>query len=69
MTAISEIQHARFYIFKKQENCETFFYTKILTLCKKQDNLRYVLIYKKKDTLRYAIFMKNFKFFFPPQKV
>ena len=36
-----------------------FLYTKIQTLCKKQDNLRYVLIYTKIDTLRYAIFHEN----------
>ena len=33
-----------------------FFYTKSLTLYKKQDNLRYVFILKNPDNLYYAIF-------------
>ena len=32
MTAMSERQHARFYIFKKQKKCEPFLYTKIKTI-------------------------------------
>ena len=36
-------------------------YTKIQTLCKKQDNLRYVFIHKKPHTFRYAIFHDFFK--------
>ena len=60
MTAIRETQRARFYIYKREKNCETFLYTKSQTLCKKQDNLRYVFIYKKPDTLPYAIFHENF---------
>ena len=30
------------FIYEKQKNCETFLYTKIQIICKKQDNLRYV---------------------------
>ena len=45
---------------KSNKFCETFLYTKIQTLCKKQDKLRYVFIYKKPDTLRYAIFHQIF---------
>ena len=43
---------------KKHETLRyvTFLYTKILTLYKKQDNLRYIYIYKNPDTLRYTIF-------------
>ena len=36
-------------------------YTKIQTLCKKQDSLRYVFIHKKPDTIRYAIFHEVFE--------
>ena len=38
-----------------------FIYTKNNTLCKKQDNFRYVFTYKKHDTLRYAIFYEIFE--------
>ena len=44
ITAISERQRAR---IKSKNNCETFLYTKIRTLFKKQDNFRYTFIYKK----------------------
>ena len=44
------------YIHKKENPPETFWYTKIQTFLKKQDNLRYVFIYKNLKTLRYAIF-------------
>ena len=64
MNTIIERRLAHFYIFKKQKNCETFLYTKIQTLFKKQDNLRYVYIYIEQDTLRYVIFMKILKFAF-----
>ena len=56
MTTFSEIQLAHIYIYKKQEKCETFLYTKIQTLRINQYNLPCVLIYKKLDTSRYAIF-------------
>ena len=55
MTALREIQRACFHIYKNQNNCETFVYTKIQTLCKKQDNIRYVLIYENAHTLCYSI--------------
>ena len=48
------------YIYKAK-NGETFLYTKIQTLCKKQDNLRYVFIYKNLDTFRYASFHEIFE--------
>ena len=48
MNAISERQRACFYIYQKQKKCETFLYTKSHTLCKNQDNLRYIYIYKSK---------------------
>ena len=46
MTAIIERQRVRLYT-KIQKNCKTFLYTKIMTLFKKLDNSRYVVIYKK----------------------
>ena len=52
------------YIYKNQKSCKTFLYTKIQTLCKKQDNFRYVFIIKNPDTLRYAIFKKLLKLAF-----
>ena len=61
MTAISEIQRTRFDIYKRAKKCKTFLYKKCQTLCKKQDNSRYVFIYKKQDTLRYAIFHEKFE--------
>ena len=36
-------------------------YTKSQTLCKTQDNLRYIFIRKKPNTLRYAIFRDFFE--------
>ena len=59
MTVISERQCARFYIYKKQNNCQTFLYTKIQTLCKKQDSFPFVFMYKMQGTLLYAIFHEN----------
>ena len=56
MTPISERQRARFCIYKKQKKLR-----KIQTLCKKQDNFRYVFIHKKPDTLLYAIFHEIFE--------
>ena len=42
-----------FIYIQKGKNCETFLYTKIQTLCKKQDNLGYVLYIKERHfTLR-----------------
>ena len=59
---ITERQRARFYIYKKQKNVKCLYiYTKIQTLCKNQDNLRYVFIHKKPDNLRYAIFNEIFE--------
>ena len=49
------------FICKKQQNCETFLYTKSRTLFKKLDNFHYVFTYKKQDTLRYGIFHENFE--------
>ena len=50
------LQSAKDNAHKKQKNCEIFIYTKIQTLIKNQDNLRYVFIYKNPDTIRYTIF-------------
>ena len=46
------------YLYKKQNNRETFLYifTKSHTLFKNKDNLRYIFIDKKPDTLPYTIF-------------
>ena len=46
------------FICKKRDTLHyvTFLYTKIQTLRKMKDNLRYAFIYKDPDTLRYAIF-------------
>ena len=60
MTFISKRQRAHFYIYKKLEKCETLLYTKIQTLFKKQDNLRYVFIYKNPD-LCVTRFLLNFR--------
>ena len=46
MTTISEIQRTRFYIYQKQKNVKCF-NTKSQTLCKKQDNLRYIFYIQK----------------------
>ena len=42
------------YIYNNHDTFRyvTFLYTKIMTLGKKQDNLRYVFLYKNPDTLR-----------------
>ena len=45
-----------FLYIQKAKKCKTCLYTKILTLFKTLDNLRYVFIYKKQDTWRYTIF-------------
>ena len=37
-TAICERQRAHLYIYTKAKKCETFLYTKDLTLCKNQYN-------------------------------
>ena len=50
MITISKRQRARSYIYKNQEKCETFLYSKSQTLNKNQENLRYVS-YTKKQTL------------------
>ena len=44
-----------FSYIQEAKICETFLYTKIQTLFKKQVYFRYVFIYKKQDTLRYTI--------------
>ena len=62
MTAISERQRARFYIYiQKSKTIAKRFYAKSQTLRKKQDNFRYVFIYKNQDTLCYAIFHEIFE--------
>ena len=65
MTPINKRQCARFYLYKKK-NIPKHLYinTKIQTLCKKQDNLRYVFIDKKAYTLRYTIFHEILKLAF-----
>ena len=51
-----------FYIYKKQKYFRNvYIYTRIQTLFKKQDNLRYDFIHKNPDTLRYAIFHEFFE--------
>ena len=51
------------FVYKKHDTLRyvTFLYTKIQTLSKNQDNLRYVFIYKNMDTLHYAIFHQIFE--------
>ena len=49
------------YIQRAKKTKRLYVYTKIQTLCKKQDNLRYVFIHKKPSTLRYAIFHEIFE--------
>ena len=46
------------FIYRKHDTLRyvTFLYTKIQTLRKEQDNLRYVFKYKNQDTLRYEVF-------------
>ena len=52
ITPIWERQRSRLHINIKQKEWETviYIYTKIETLFKKQDNLRYVFIHKNPDT-------------------
>ena len=61
MTPISKRKRARF-IYAKSKNIakRLHLYTKSETLCKKQDNLRYVFIHKNTDTLCYMIFHEKF---------
>ena len=51
------------FIYKKDDILRyvKFLYTKIQTLRKKQDNLRYVFIYKNQDTFHYGIFRLIFE--------
>ena len=51
------------FLYKKHDTLRyvTFLYTKSQTLCKNQDNFRYVCVYKKQDTLRYVIFHEIFE--------
>ena len=58
MTPISKRQGAPLYIYII---LNVYIYTKIQTLCKKQDNLRQVFVHKKPDTLVYAIFHEIFE--------
>ena len=51
------------YIYIIKTKWEPCLYTKIQTLCTKQDKFRYVF-YRKQDTLRYAIFTKILKLAF-----
>ena len=64
MTPISKIQHARFYIYRKQKSRNGYLYTKSQTLCKKQDNLRYVLFTKSLTLYVTQFFMKSLKLVF-----
>ena len=52
------------YIYTISKNSETFSYTKIQTLCKRQDNCHSIFLYKNIDTLRDAISMKVLKWAF-----
>ena len=62
MNPIRKRKRARLLFTKSEKNGERIYiYTKSYTLCKKQDNLRYVFVHKKPDTLRYAIFRENFE--------
>ena len=62
MTPLCERQRASLYIQKAKQIAKCLYmYTKKETLCKKQDNLRYILIHKKPDNLRYAIFHEIFE--------
>ena len=47
-----------FIYTKSKNNCETFLYKKIQTLCKKQDNFRYVLYTKSKTLYVKQFFVK-----------
>ena len=64
MTPIGRKTTCRFlYIQKSKQNCETFLNTyKIQKICKKDDNVRYVIIRKNPDNLGYTVFHKNLKF-------
>ena len=62
MTPIGKRQRARFIYTKSKKIAKCLYiYTKSQTLCKKQDNLRYVFVHKKQDTLLYAFFMNVLK--------
>ena len=61
MTAISESQHARFYIHNKQKKLRNGFLYKKPDTFQKLDNFRYVFIYKKPYTLGYEIFHEIFE--------
>ena len=50
-----------FLYIQKEKNAKRFYIQKGQTLCKKQENSRYVFIYKKKNTLRYAILNEIFE--------
>ena len=63
MTAISEKQRVRFYIYKKQKNRNVFIYKKRHIL-QKARQFCYIFIYKNQDTSLYAIFMKMLKLAF-----
>ena len=53
ITALSERQHARFYIYKN--NAKRFYIQKAGHFAKRK-KFRYVFIYKNQDNLRYAVF-------------
>ena len=62
MTSISKRQRAHFYIYKRQKIAKRLYInTKIQTLLKKQQILRYVFIHKNPNTMCYAIFHEIFE--------
>ena len=62
MTPISKRQRARLNIYKKQKKIKhLYIYRKSETLCKKHDNLRYIIIHKKPYNLRYVNVNENFE--------
>ena len=61
ITAIIKRQRAHFNIYKNQKKFRNVSYKKSQTLCKKQENFRYVFIYKNQDTLYSTIFHENFE--------
>ena len=67
MTAIGKTQHEP-YIYAKSKKCETFLYKTIQTLCKKQDNSRYVFNPKRKTLYVTQFFMKILKLAFAYKK-
>ena len=60
MTAISERQRARFYIYKKKK-LRNILYTKSQTLFKNQDSFRYILDTKIKRIYVMQFFTLNFE--------